>query len=196
MRADKLKLKLIGGFKLENRQGVTVDIASKKGRLLLAMLVVSETGERTRVWLQEKLWSRGSGQDSLRRELASLRKLFAQHGIDPLPKSVPRDVVRLDLDCFEVDVLQRPGIQGSFLDGLSIPQDELVEEWLVAMRAKYTTKPIQPKSELEDNVSAPKVAAGTDVKSVTRVGVAFHQIVWRISDRLEHKTITAKQRWC
>ena len=187
MRADKLKLKLIGGFKLENHQGVTVDIASKKGRLLLAMLVVSETGERTRVWLQEKLWSRGSGQDSLRRELSSLRKFFDQHGIDPLPKSVPRDVVRLDLDCFEVDVLQTPGIQGLFLDGLSIPQDEPVEEWLAELRTKYLKRPSQPKSELEDNVLAPKVAADTGAKSVTRVGVAFHQIAWRISDRLEHK---------
>ena len=187
MKANKLKLKLIGGFKLVNHQGVTIDIASKKGRLLLAMLVVSEAGERTRIWLQEKLWSRGSGQDSLRRELASLRKLFDQHGIKPLPKSVPRDVVRLDFDCFEADVLQRPGIQGSFLDGLSIPQDEPVEKWLAEMRSKYSKRLSQPKSELEDTLSAPYVACDTDSNSVARVGVAVHPIAWRISDRLENK---------
>ena len=187
MMTNKLKLKLIGGFRLENHQGVSIDIASRKGRLLLAMLVVSDTGERTRVWLQEKLWSRGSGQDSLRRELASLRKLFDQHGIKPLPKSVPRDVVRLDFECFEADVLQRPGIQGSFLDGLSIPQDEPVEEWLAEMRALYSKRPSQPQSGLEDNLAAPYVASDTESKSVSRVGVAIHPIVWRISDRLENK---------
>ena len=62
------------------------------------MLALAEGGERTRTWLQEMLWSRGSAQDSLRRELASLRKLFEACGIDALPKSAPRDVVRLDLD--------------------------------------------------------------------------------------------------
>lgn len=187
MTVNKLQLRLIGGFKLENHQGVTADIASKKGRLLLAMLVVAETGERTRVWLQDKLWSRGSGQDSLRRELASLRKVFELQGIDPLPKSVPRDVVRLDLDCFEVDVLQKPGIQGVFLDGLSIPQDEPVEEWLAEVRAQFAATPKLPESELDDTLSAPFVAPDTDAKSISRIGVAFHPIVWRIGDRLEHK---------
>jgi len=187
MTVNKLQLRLIGGFKLENHQGVTADIASKKGRLLLAMLVVAETGERTRAWLQDKLWSRGSGQDSLRRELASLRKVFELQGIDPLPKSVPRDVVRLDLDCFEVDVLQKPGIQGVFLDGLSIPQDEPVEEWLAEVRAQFAATPKQPESELDDTLSAPFVAPDTDAKSISRIGVAFHPIVWRIGDRLEHK---------
>ena len=123
----------------------------------------------------------------MRRELASLRKLFDQHGIKPLPKSVPRDVVRLDLDCIEADVLQRAGIQGSFLDGLSIPQDEPVEKWLAEMRSKYSKRLSQPKSELEDTLSAPYVACDTDSNSVARVGVAIHPIAWRISDRLENK---------
>jgi len=187
MTVNKLRLRLIGGFKLENHQGVAVDIASKKGRLLLAMLVVAETGERSRVWLQDKLWSRGSGQDSLRRELASLRKVFDRYEIDPLPKSVPRDVVRLDLDCFEVDALQRPCLQGVFLDGLTIPQDEPVEEWLAEVRAQFTTTPVQPASGLEGNLSAPFVAPEAGAKFVSRIGLAFHPIVWRIGDRLEHK---------
>ncbi len=201
---QKLRLRLMGGFRLDDPRGHPLEIASKKGRLLLAMLAIAENGERSRSWLQEKLWSRGSAQDSLRRELASLRRLFEATGLDPLPKSVPRDVVRLELDCFEVDISQSSG--GTFLDGLSVAADEIIEEWLDETRRFYqqaasaqsnATSEIQP-GEIQVNeaeivlpnqqaAAAPVILTTDAAKKITRLGVAIHPIEWQISERLEYK---------
>ncbi len=207
MKGDKLKLKLIGGFQLLNQQGEPIDVASKKGRVLLAILAVAENGERSRAWLQETLWSRGSGQDSLRRELASLRRLFEGSGVDPLPKSVPRDVIRLQLDCFEIDVHDIPASsEGIFLEGLSITHDENIEAWLTSMRARYLPAPVvsegdppaktdygQPGTSVEKPVSkdvvfdrAPSIIDPSS-RTVRRTGVAIHPVVWEVSDRLKQK---------
>jgi len=72
------ELSLLGPFRLQGRDGERIKIGSKKGQTLLAMLATSGGGERSRGWLQEKLWgSRGpdQGRASLRRELSNLKKL-------------------------------------------------------------------------------------------------------------------------
>ena len=200
----KLRLRLIGGFRLDDQHGQPIEIASKKGRILLAMLAVADGGERSRSWLQEKLWSRGSAQDSLRRELASLRRLFNSTGFDPLPRSVPRDVVRLELNCFDIDIDSAPG--GVFLDGLSIAKDEIIEAWLDEMRQFYIQSATPLHYEGSKNApdalrlresqillptqpggAVPAVVNADAAENVARLGVAIHPIAWQISERLEHK---------
>jgi len=149
----------MGGFRLYDQHGHPIEIASKKGRLLLAMLAIAESGERSRLWLQEKLWSRGSAQDSLRRELASLRGIFKPTGFDPLPRSVPRDIVRLQLDCFDVDITPLTG--GIFLDGLTVARDEIIEEWLAdAMMPDMTRMPIHAGTSAELSISVDETISG------------------------------------
>lgn len=198
---QKLRLRLMGGFRLDDQHGHPIEIASKKGRLLLAMLAIAENGERSRSWLQEKLWSRGSAQDSLRRELASLRGLFKPTGFDPLPRSAPRDIVRLELDCFEVDITQVTS--GIFLDGLSVARDEIIEEWLAEIRLHYNETASNVDSEkpaVKTAEDGPRILTGTPkgegthailtadaAKKVSRLGLAIHPVAWQISERLEYK---------
>ena len=49
-------LRLLGAFRLEGPDGQRVEISSKRGQALLAMLATAGAGERTRSWLQDRLW--------------------------------------------------------------------------------------------------------------------------------------------
>ncbi len=104
---------------------------------LVAMLAMSADGERSRSWLQDKLW--GAREDtqaagSLRRELSELRRLL-NRGETPL-LITERDRVRLDLSQLCVDA-HRP-LAGAgptaraaedFLEGLELAGEEGFEDW-------------------------------------------------------------------
>lgn len=144
-------LHLLGPFRLSRPEGQRVAISSKKGRALLAMLAMADDGERSRTWLQDKLW--GSRQppqarNSLRRELSELRKLL-NVGPDVLLLCA-RDHVRLDLARFSIDArANAPIAHGEFLEGLDIPGEEAFEEWLREQRrllARSIAEPSSPNS--------------------------------------------------
>ena len=171
--SDKFQLQLLGGFALRDPKGKLVDIPSKKARALLALLAIAENGERTRSWLQDHLWSRGSSQDSLRKELSSLRTLLGSFDLDPLPKDVPRDMVRLNLACFDIDVRSRAiKSKGEFLEGLDITHEHNFEEWLRETRAYFDSIVPDP---LEVTHSSPEIARHT---SPSRVCVGISPMIW------------------
>ena len=69
-------LRLLGAFRLRAPNGERIEITSRKGAALIAMLAMASEGERTRGWLQEKLWGarqHTQARSSLRRELSDLR---------------------------------------------------------------------------------------------------------------------------
>ena len=75
--AHRFSLSLLGSFRLVGPDGERIDIVSRKGMAMVAMLATADGGERTRGWLQEKLWGqrdRPQAQGSLRRELSHLRE--------------------------------------------------------------------------------------------------------------------------
>ena len=55
-RSAPFTLSLLGPFRLQNPGGERIEIPSRKGSALTAMLAMAEEGERTRGWLQDKLW--------------------------------------------------------------------------------------------------------------------------------------------
>jgi TolB-like protein len=131
-------LQLRGPFRLDDAQGRRIDISSRKGQALIAMLATANGGERTRSWLQTQLWgSRGQdqAQSSLRSELSSLRGLLKHDG----PPLLNADHTRIwiDLDSIDVDV-RGPHVAGAaeFLEGLDIPGEDGFEDWLREQRAK------------------------------------------------------------
>jgi DNA-binding SARP family transcriptional activator len=72
-------LNLLGTFRLNGPAGERVDVASKKGMALIALLAMAPDGERSRGWLQDKLWGKRQqveARGSLRRELSNLRKIL------------------------------------------------------------------------------------------------------------------------
>lgn len=124
---------------------------SKKGMALLALLGTAEKGERSRAWLQQKLWGSrelSQAQASLRRELANLRQILGEYE-DCLTSD--KHSVRLCLDSFSVDVRAdtTDRAKGEFLEGIDIRGEEDFEDWLRDMRAQMGNV-----SEARRNVSA------------------------------------------
>lgn len=134
----KFALNLMGSFRLLGPGGERIDIASRKGMAMVAMLALAEGGERTRGWLQEKLWGqrdRPQAQGSLRRELTHLRDHL---NVGPKPLLIcERQRVMLDLSLIDVDALmpRTGGVStGDFLEGFDLAGEEGFEDWLREQR--------------------------------------------------------------
>lgn len=133
----RYRLEFFGPVRLFDPDGAYVRIPSKRSIALLAMLALSRDGERTRGWLQSRLWgsrSLSQAQASLRREVANLRKLLS----DELLESHP-DRIRLNLERIDIDVLNRStadirGRSQEFLEGIDLAHEDMFEEWLREQR--------------------------------------------------------------
>ena len=144
--STRFTLGLLGPFRLQKSGGERIEIPSRKGIALVAMLAMSEEGERTRGWLQDKLWGQrqqSEGRGSLRRELSNLRKLLNQPPT-PLLK-FERDRVRLCIELIDIDARRLatdPAApvssgRGEFLEGLDIPGEDGFEDWLREQRSEF-----------------------------------------------------------
>jgi TolB-like protein len=138
----------LGAFRLARPGGQRVEISSKKGVALLALLATANEGEHTRGWLQDKLWGsreHAQARASFRRELSNLRKVL-NGGESPL-LICEHDRVRLDLDQLDIDAratefghASENGGQaayGEFLEGLDLAGEDDFEEWLREQRAEF-----------------------------------------------------------
>lgn len=139
------RLNLLGTFRLNGPAGERVDVASKKGMALIALLAMAPDGERSRGWLQDKLWGsrqQDQARSSLRRELSNLRKLINPEGFELL--ACERDRVRLDLASVSVDArdealrAEQLATQ-EFLEGIDIAGEEDFEDWLREQRSLLRT---------------------------------------------------------
>ena len=141
-RSAPFTLSLLGPFRLQNPGGERIEIPSRKGIALIAMLAMAEEGERARGWLQDKLWGQRQhleGRGSLRRELSNLRKILNRQDTPLL--LFERDRVRLRIDLIEVDTrAPAPAVRGEFLEGLDIPGEEGFEEWLREQRRELAQR--------------------------------------------------------
>jgi TolB-like protein/Flp pilus assembly protein TadD len=132
---ERFRLELLGAFRLFAPDGSRIPVKSKRSRILLAMLATARSGERSRLWLEERLWgdrARPQAQASLRRELSNLRSLL--NGPAPPPLLLTdRETVALNLGRIVVDVRDRGRageVRGEFLEGVDIAADEAFEDWL------------------------------------------------------------------
>jgi hypothetical protein len=139
------RVQMLGPFRVESPEGHDCTPHSRKTRALVAMLVLSPHGTRSRAWLRDKLWSdRGENQasGSLRQALSELRRAFAVLPSDVLSadaSTVSLDLNRLDIDIHDVqqDSPRLGPVAGTplqLLEGLDVRDPEF-EEWLRAERA-------------------------------------------------------------
>ncbi len=144
----QIRLCLWGTFRLFAADGARIEIPSRKGMALLAMLATAPDGERTRGWLQDRLWGsreKLQAQQSLRRELATLRAQL------PTPIaaliSTNRERVRLDCGAIFLDTADRDA-GAPFLEGFDIPGENGFEEWLREQRQVAVARPALPPAGL------------------------------------------------
>lgn len=149
----KVSLRLWGRFQLAAPDGTDLTPNSSKAQGLLALLATESDFRRTRIWLQDKLWSdRGPEQSarSLRQELSQIKKLFGPHA----------DILQADrksvwLNKNQVSVATNAVPKNSeFLEGIDVRDSEF-NHWLTSVRANASetitiqkqTNPIgQPKN--------------------------------------------------
>lgn len=153
----KFRLQLLGSFGLFDADGRRIEISSRKGMALVALLATAQDGVRTRTWLRDMLWgSRGDAQAdaSLRSLLRALRQTLNCHGSPILLDGPGR--IELALDLVAVDV-REPGLNlegRTFLEGIDIRGEEGFEDWLRDQRAAISNlEAIQP-SQTQINVSS------------------------------------------
>ncbi|HYC96423.1 hypothetical protein [Brevundimonas sp.] len=140
--AVRYRLDLLGPFGLFGPDGARVEIPSKKGMALLALLATGRDGVRSRGWLQDMLWGSrepAQAQASLRRELSNLRGRLDGAKGELLTTGPGR--IGLTLDRVDVDLLAAPPSSstgsGIFLEGLDISGEEGFEDWLRTQRSAH-----------------------------------------------------------
>jgi TolB-like protein/tetratricopeptide (TPR) repeat protein len=145
---DKFRMDLIGPFGLFAPSGARIDVRSRKGVALLALLAFSPNGLRTRAWLQAILWGSRAhvqAQSSLRRELSTLVAVLDAHGAgDLLVRDAQRVQLRTDCILLDTDRLALvPGDNavrsaGDLLEGIDLRDCEGFEDWLRAQRTRIS----------------------------------------------------------
>lgn len=143
---ERFRLDLIGPFGLFGPDGARIEITSKKAIALIALIVSSPGGVRSRRWLETMLWETretAQAQTSLRRELANLAKQLDNHGAGHLlirgmqRVGVASDLIDVDIfgSATAFAVQHRSG--ASFLEGLDLRDCEAFEDWLRDERERY-----------------------------------------------------------
>ena len=154
--ADKLQIRLLGGFEASLGDGNPLALKGRKTQALLAVLALSPGTAVSREKLTNILWSdRGDEQarGSLRQALAELRRALGE--VDSLYMVAERDSVTLDakqLDCDVVELEQLVGsgaagdlekatelYRGDLLDGIGVT-DPSFEDWLTGERSRLSEK--------------------------------------------------------
>lgn len=119
---QKLKIFLRGRFLVLAPDGSDRTPSSKKGRALLVLLALSRGNMRSRIWLQEKLWSQqepSSGAASLRQCLSVLRKALEPY----------QDFLKIDKQLISLNAEVDSSRNGEFLEDLNINDPEF-KSWL------------------------------------------------------------------
>ena len=147
------RLALLGGFRLVSPVGDEIEIASRKGRALMAFLATQDRRWATRETLAELLWEGhepANAKANLRQLLSRLRRAFPASR--PGPIHTARDRIGLDAELIEVDVWSfeeavRRGAahdlnasfdiyRGRFLAGTDV-RGGMVEDWLDQCRGRF-----------------------------------------------------------
>ncbi len=141
-----LTIHLHGVFRVTSQADGDVTPRAEKAQALIALLATSPNGERSRQWLQAKLWSdRGPAQaaGSLRQALVQIRQAF---GTSKDVLSSTRS--RVSLDMTQVHIAPPTGQE--FLEGMDVRDSEF-ESWLTLERSmREAPAPVRPAHLMPD----------------------------------------------
>lgn len=138
-KTNQYQMTLLGRFRLEDPAGKDVTPRSAKMQAMLAMIALSPEFDRSRVWLQNRLWSdRGAAQAaaSLRQDLSELRRSFST--VSSLLFVADRNSVRLSRETVQIDIFDDEGAANNtadLLEGLRV-RDPAFRAWLEGQRQK------------------------------------------------------------
>lgn len=191
------RLTLLGGFGFVAGDGAALALPTRKDRLLLAYLALSQGRPQERGRVAGLLWGdRGETQarDSLRQSIAGLRQAFRVAGIDPLKTN--RDTVSLDSDVISTDAVCFAALaETAPAEALALYAGELLhgadgltpeyEAWLVSERERLNILAAQSLERLAKAApSAPERSTGIEIGRRLLAGDAIREPVVRSLMRL------------
>jgi len=171
-----LDIRLLGPFRVICDQRGDITPSGKRAQAVIAMVALSEHGERSRAWLQARLWSdrpAAQGSASLRQELSRLRRgIGSRHLVTVSDRVLLRDV-RVDV----LDMVEPGSVAASFiaaevpelLEGLEI-RDEEFEDWLRLERSHWSERIEGLASRAEPLVTHADPPAAARVPAAVRGG--------------------------
>lgn len=135
-----ITVQLLGHFRIASQSGENLTPQSQKAQGVLALLATGKGCQRSRMWLQDKLWSDSDPEKSsanLRQSLTTIRRALGEHAdlLQANRLSVWLDESRLEIDWhpdMAVDAVS--GENAGFLEGLDIADPEF-SDWLQMMRS-------------------------------------------------------------
>ena len=130
-----ITVRLFGPMAIIDAAGRNITPRGAKAQALVALVLATPDYMRSRVWLQDKLWSaRAPGQaaGSLRQALLELRKALGDHG----------DVIaanRQTISLRPAQIMVKPRVAGQeYLEGIDVGDPEF-EDWLTVQRSQDGT---------------------------------------------------------
>lgn len=179
-----LRLHVLGPFRLCDAANRPISLRSRKAQALLGLLAISPRGERTRVWLRDKLWSASDERRSstnLRQILFELRRdigPIADRAMDfgPQTLSLRAGRVWVDHQAVEADpaLFHSLGLNQAteLLEGLDIGDPEF-EDWLTlerglwADRAERLSSAVLPRTETARRAMPAPTTEGSQTRRVS-----------------------------
>jgi len=144
-----IEISLYGGVFVFGVDGENLTPKSAKGRALIALLATHDQKQRSRAWLQSKLWSDRAPEQasaSLRREVANLRQILSDY--QHVLKSSRYDI-SLHPELVNVRQYDGPSPEEAFLEGLDIKDDEF-DIWLRDAKSDLCLDPTIKGSARDD----------------------------------------------
>lgn len=154
---ERCRIDLLGPLRVTGPQGEDLTPRGAKTQGLLALLAEARGKDRSRAWLQDKLWSdRGQvqGRNSLKKALAELRSSLGPYCEKLLHTKAGNVALHRDNVVIDIYEPQEPGVTTSlvrpeFLEGIDIRDSEF-NAWLQTVRVALQVRP-----EETDNKSSP-----------------------------------------
>jgi DNA-binding SARP family transcriptional activator len=174
----KLRLQLLGAFRLKDASGDSVLFPTRKSKALLSYLALAGEQRHSRSVLANLLWTENSekqARESLRQALTLLRK--ALHPAHPIVSE--GDAIAFDASLFDIDAVEFSRLAqgtdakalthaaelygGELLEGLNLHTPEF-ERWLMATRQSYHEIAVELFSRLlADEISGGNFERATSV---------------------------------
>lgn len=170
-----LRLYVLGPFQLCDGSNHPVVLRNRKAQALMALLAMAPRGERTRVWLRDKLWSSSDEHRSsnnlrqtlfeIRRDLGPLADRAMEFGVQSISLKPGR--VWIDHDAILSDPTQfiRLGLSPGtdLLEGFDIGDPEF-EDWLSMERSNWADR----AEGLSTQPALAAIAAPVDERTTNR----------------------------
>lgn len=185
---DKVRMSLFGPFRLSRSNHDDCTPRGRKSCALLALVALAPSGQRSRKWLQDKLWSdRGDeqGAASLRQCLVEIRRALGdERDVLRTTKtivSIDRTRVDVDLDDWPPHDPHDAGLSDlEFLEGLDVRDPEF-ENWLRDERRRLSNRLEQSGTPGDGPDRQHPRAPDQSMSSGSPAGVAERLIIARAS---------------